>query len=339
MFNHYIAVDWAQKNMAIARMTGGLTKVSTWEGPSSVKELKVYLKELKGKKALTIEESTASQWLYTELKDHVDELIICDPYRNKLLSDGPKTDKIDAIKLVKLLKANLLKPVYHSGEEFILLRKLVSGYIDLVRSGVRFKNQRSALFFAKGMAVDEGKLEHSSERFVLKGLEESIESYEKQKALYEDEFKKLSKKFKTIRLLKSLPGIRDINAVKIAALVVDPKRFPTKGHFLSYCGLIKLDRISGGKSYGQKNPRYCRTLKEVFKMAAYSVIGEKKTNPMQDYYKYLMTEKNLSPRDARSAVARRIAILAYGILKTGKKFDPHLRGKLKTEKTLTDLQD
>jgi len=62
------------------------------------------------------------------LKDCVEKLVICDPYRNKLLSEGAKTDKIDAEKLVKLLKADLLKEVFHSGDKFIKLRKIVSGY-------------------------------------------------------------------------------------------------------------------------------------------------------------------------------------------------------------------
>ena len=35
-------------------------------------------------------ETTISQWLYTELRKYVDKIIICDPHRNKLLSEGPK---------------------------------------------------------------------------------------------------------------------------------------------------------------------------------------------------------------------------------------------------------
>jgi hypothetical protein len=120
MYEHYIAVDWAQRNMAIARMTHSSSKVKVIDVPANVKELQLYLSQLKGKKILTIEETTTSQWLYTELKEHVDNILICDAYRNKLLSEGPKTDKIDATKLVQLLKANLLKPVFHSGDEFFI---------------------------------------------------------------------------------------------------------------------------------------------------------------------------------------------------------------------------
>ena len=45
----------------------------------------------------------------------------------------------------------MLKEIYHSGEEAIYLRKLVSGYEDIVKSGVRLKNQKSALFRSEGL--------------------------------------------------------------------------------------------------------------------------------------------------------------------------------------------
>jgi hypothetical protein len=105
--------------------------------PSDIVEMRVYLKKLKGSKILVIEETTTSRWLYTELRDYVDRMVICDPYRNKLLNDGPKTDKIDAAKLVHLLKAGLIKEVYHSADKFLYLRRSVSGYEDLVKAGVR----------------------------------------------------------------------------------------------------------------------------------------------------------------------------------------------------------
>jgi len=45
-----------------------------------------------------------------------------------LLSEGPQNDKIDAVKLCQLLRAGLLKEIYHSLEEDYHLRKLVSAY-------------------------------------------------------------------------------------------------------------------------------------------------------------------------------------------------------------------
>ena len=106
MFDHYIAVDWAQRNMAISRMTTQSGKIRTIDVPSDIEELKLYLGGLRGTKILAFEETTPAHWLYTELKPFADEIVVCDPYRNRLLSEGPKTDKIDAAVLADLLRSN-----------------------------------------------------------------------------------------------------------------------------------------------------------------------------------------------------------------------------------------
>ncbi len=98
IYDHYIAIDWSIKNMAIARMTKKSNKITAIDVPSDIEDFQAYLKNLRGTKILAIEETTTSQWLYTELKEYVDRLFICDPSRNKLLNEGPKTDKIDATK-------------------------------------------------------------------------------------------------------------------------------------------------------------------------------------------------------------------------------------------------
>jgi len=322
MYDHYVALDWAQRNMAIARMTAVSSRVTTVDVPSNIADLQLYLSQLKGKKTLTFEETTTSQWLYTELREYVDELVVCDPRRNRLLSEGPKTDRIDAEKLVRLLRADLLKPVFHSGDQFIYLRKVVSGYQDLVQSGVRIQNQRAALFRAQGQAKSEACLQHPAGRFVLEGIERAISQYEQEKARYQGHFEKLASKHLMIRNLTALPGVGAIGAVKIAAIVVDARRFKNKGHFLSYCGLVKLDRVSGGKSYGKKNPRYCRPLKSVFKTAAFTAaVRDNRRGPMRQYYLQLLEHGNYPEHNARHKVARRIAILAYGVMKSGKRFD------------------
>jgi len=117
MYEHYIALDWSKSNMSIARITKKGTKAYVKDIPSNISYLKDYLKSLKGNKILTVEESTSSQWLYSELKPFVNKLLVCDPYRNRLLSEGAKNDRIDATKLVYLNRAGLLKEVYHSGCE------------------------------------------------------------------------------------------------------------------------------------------------------------------------------------------------------------------------------
>jgi transposase len=329
IYDHYIAIDWAAKNMAIARMTKKSNKITAVDVPADLGELQLYLKNLKGTKVLAFEETTTSQWLYVELKDHVDKIVVCDPHRNKLLNEGAKTDKIDASKLAQLLKANLLKEVYHSTDRFLYLRRLVSGYEDLVKAGVRLQNQRYSLLRACGQKGDEKIVDHmpfQGEQFVLECLDRQIELYEAEKKVYEKEFKALGEKHPEIRHQKSLPGIGDINAVKIVARVVSPYRFASKGHYLSYAGLIKHEKISGQKSYGKRSPRYCRQLKEVYKTGGNAAIGG--NNPINDYYEYLIHEKGEPSYDARHKACRRLAILSLGVFKSGRKYQPFKKDEI-----------
>ena len=323
IYDHYIAIDWSIKNMAIARMTKKSNKITVIDVPSDIENLQAYLRNLKRTKILTIEETTTSQWLYTELKEYVDRILICDPNRNKLLGEGAKTDKIDASKLVQLLKAGLLKEVYHSTDKFLNLRRVVSGYEDLVKAGVRLKNQRYALLRACGKNGKERAgipIESQGEQFVLDSLDRQIEAYENEKEGYKREFERLTRKHVEIKHQKSLPGIGAINAVKIVARVVTPYRFPDKGHYWSYTGLIKLEKTSGGRSYGKRNPRYSRQLKSVYKSGVLAAIGG--NNPINDYYEHLIKEKNCPDYNARQKACRRLATLSLGVFKSGKKYQP-----------------
>lgn len=326
MYDHDIGLDWAQNIMAIARMTAKSKKLHEVEGPANIENLTAYCKNLKGTKRIVFEESTSSQWLYTELKGVVNEVVVANPRRNHYLKEGPKTDRIDAKKLVELLRAGLIKPVYHSGDTFIQLRKLLSGYLDVVQAGVRSKNQKAAIFRAFGKNCDD-EIEDPTSRFVLKYLDKDIELYEKTKEEYLKEFEKLTKKHKVLRDLKSVPGLKTINALKVAAIVVDPRRFRTKSRFLAYCGLVKYEKLSGGRSYGKKRTEYNRILKNVFDTAAAACIQAGDNNFLKKDYIYLTTERRLPDYHARHAIARKAAILAWGVMKSGKRFDINKRRK------------
>src|SRR6202044_950199 len=101
-YDHYVALDWAQSNMAWAHSTKHHEKVETFDVKSDVQGLKRYLENLKGKTILTFEETSPAHWLYTELVGSVEKIIVCEPYTNHLLKSGPKTDRTDAVKLLKL---------------------------------------------------------------------------------------------------------------------------------------------------------------------------------------------------------------------------------------------
>lgn len=313
-YDHFLALDWSMKIMAVARVTRQRKQPQILEQPSDLKKLKRYLDSLKGRKVLAIEETTTAHWLYLELIDHVDHLIVCDPYRNRLLSDGPKTDKIDAGKLCMLLRAGLLKEVYHSSSDLYDLRRLVSAYGDLVQAGVRTLNQM--------IALEQGHRDTGKQApFILEHLNKSIDLYRSTKKEYEQKFQEISLHNRLVKNLVEVTGIGAIGAVKIVATVVDAHRFPRTGNYHSYCGLVEHQKISGGRSYGRRHPRFNHTLKAVYKLAAMAAISGTE-NPIREYYDFLLA-KGVAEHNARHAVARYLARITYGMLKNGTPYQPY----------------
>lgn len=312
-YDHYVAVDWSAAIMAIAHTTDPRRAPGVFERPADLKELRAYLGALSGRVLLTFEETTSAQWLYLELCDRVTRIIICDPYYNRLLVHGSKTDKIDAQKLCTLLCGGLLKEVFHQSSELYEMRRLVSGYEDVVHAGVRFLNQQHALERAGGPSGTAGRFAP----FVLSYLRESIARYRAVKGEYEKQFERLCRRHRLLRHLRELDGIGTIGAVKILALVVDARRFPDAAHYVSYCGLVKHHKLSGGRDYGQRSGRYTRVLKSVYKTAALAAL--RGHSPIREYYERLL-RKGVAEYNARNACARYLARVSYGMLKSGERY-------------------
>jgi transposase len=101
------------------------------------------VQSLSGPLRVTFEETTQAAWLHEVIRAYLTEVIVCDPRRNKLLEDGSKADKVDARKLAELLRAGLLRSVYHGHEATLQLKELVRAYetlsIDTVRTMARIK--------------------------------------------------------------------------------------------------------------------------------------------------------------------------------------------------------
>ena len=64
------------------------------------------------------------------------------------------------------------------------------------------------------------------------------------------------------------------------------------------------------------------TILTLFKIVALSATGKGKSNAFRDYYLFLMGEKKYAEYNARHTVARKIAAVAYCVMKSGRRYDP-----------------
>lgn len=305
VYDYYVSLDWSERTMAVGTMTASEASPRVWEARSDVAHLQEYLSSLGGRIILTFEESTSAHWLYGKLTPFVERLIVCNPGYNRLLCRGPKNDTIDATKLCLLLRQGSLKEVYHSTSRLYELRMLVSSYDDTVRAGVVAQNQLKALERGRQTSGRCGSL-------IVEQLQARIELYRTEKHQYEQTFARWIRRTPALRQLKKLPGIGFRGAVKILGYVIDPRRFPNRGHYWSYCGLVWHQKMSGGRRYGRRRPQYNHVLKAVYKTAALAAIHG--SSGIADYYQQLL-KAGRAEHNARHAVARYLARLSYGILK------------------------
>jgi len=323
-YDYYIAIDWSSTVMSIARMrSSSMHPEIDKDLPANLTTIKDYVNKLRGKKILTIEETTGAQWLYVELRNYVDKIIICDPYRNSLLKEGPKNDPKDAADLCRLLRAGLIKEVYHSNDDNYKIRKLVSSYNDLIKAGVRAKNQLSSIYRAYGLNYKKDEMTLDDDPYIKHIMEEklrAIEHYEEEKGKYIKIFRQVEKENKTIKNLTGISGIDKILAVKIYSIVIDAKRFADKYKYWSYCGLVKYKMESGGRFYGKKNTRYSRELKACYKIAIQAAL--RGNNDIREYYETMLKE-GMAEKLARNTVCRYIATSTYAMMKNGKGYKPY----------------
>ncbi len=98
MNRYYVGLDVHKASICIAVLNaeGKLAMESVIE--TSAATILDFLKGLRGQVEVTFEEGTHAAWLYDVLMRTTAKVIVCDPRKNRLLSDGNKSDKVDARK-------------------------------------------------------------------------------------------------------------------------------------------------------------------------------------------------------------------------------------------------
>jgi transposase len=313
--------------------------------PTTEGNLVGFLSKIDGERHLTFEECHLAQWLFLTLREEVDHLLVCNPVF-VAKKQGAKTDYRDALHLAQELRGGHLKPVYHDDSKWIELRTLVNGYSDLVEQIVGTKNRLKAVFRSHGLSTQESdfyktkervrELPSESAKFVAESLFSQIENLESMKDGYKAFFLKNRQRYRPVKNLCSIPGIDIVRSNIIVAVVCMPHRFRNKHQFWGYSMLVRHIQMSGGKIYGNKRIHGRRELRDVFIGAAENALrGE---TSLREYYDACRA-KGHDHREAKLALARKIAALALSLLKNNDTFKDNFetiqQEKTEIRKTLT----
>ncbi len=340
----YLGMDVHQATTVIVVLNAEGKTTSEAIVETKTETLRGFVRGLRGRLHVTFEEGAQATWLYDLLRPHVTEVLVCNPRHNKLLAVGNKSDRIDALKLAQLLRAGLLKPVYHGERGTRALKEMVRSYECLVADTTRVMNRLKAIYRARGIAcaghdvyrADRQaqwlqKLTERGVRLRAEVLYRQLTALRELRAEAKRAMLAESGRHGAQKLLAGVPKLGAVRVAQIMASVDTPHRFRSKRQFWAYCGLAVVTRASaeyrveGGRVKKATQAQatrgldhnYNRRLKSVFKSAAQSACA---AEPFSQQYAALLA-KGINPALARLTVTRKLAAITLALWKRGEPFD------------------
>ncbi len=288
-----------------------------------------------------IEEGPLAAWLLEICVQHQEQLVICDPKRNRWIgSSGKKEDRIDAEKLAHLARGGYIKEVHHPVGERRRFRELMTAYHDTVRSVVRIKNKIKAKFLQNGIQCPGETVYLADHRakwrqrlpqepallVIIDSLWQQLDKTQEMQEAILAEAKIEARRYPEIRLLDEIPGLGFIHAATISAILGTPHRFANKRKIWMYGGLGIDRKSSAGKVYGEKlGKEYNRLLKYTVKQAALAAIQTE--NTFRRTYLDMTLQKQIAPHRAVLTIARDILATAWAMWKKGEHYNPEINQK------------
>ncbi len=267
------------------------------------------------------------------IEPHVAAVILADPKAvRERIGQGPKTDRLDARVLAKLLAGGFLAAVWVPDEKTRVRRRLISRRANLVRHRTREKNQVHAVLVgnlkgkppmtdafgvagrkwlaAQQLPPDEAETVDACLRQV-DFLDAEIELIEKricEQALGSEEIKRLM----------TLPGFGVVSATALMAAIGDVSRFPTARHLVGYLGLDPKVVQSGSEParhgrISKRGPGYARHMLIEAAWHAHRAAG-----PMRAFAERV--RKRGGANVANVAVARKLVVIAWNMLTKGEDY-------------------
>ncbi len=270
---------------------------------------------------------------YDKIQDATAGCYVANTHKLKLISMvDKKTDKIDAEKLAKYLKMQvmsgegLFKPVYVPDMKIRSLRSLFSSYKFLSRQITMTKNTIHALLNQQLIVVPKSDLKTKIGRDRLKAIElpdivrrqiaiflANLEHLEQHQDEIRSEIYKEGSGFeKQIEILTSIKGISPFIALALIADIADIRRFPNAKHLSSYL------RSSPGIDSSNESTKILKTTKFGRKLSitllTQAILAIRKSNPRLLEWDQAQRSRKTAGR-IRMAVCRKTIVHIFHMLR------------------------
>jgi len=288
--------------------------------------------------SVAIEAGNQTAWVYEALVAIGAKVTVVNPNKVKLIAESRrKTDKVDARILCELLRIDALPhPVHMPGRETRALRGLLVARRQLVAARTKLCNVVRGMLRQEGMRLPAGALSSfagwermfvnsfSCEHMMMvvrayyqsfKALTQSIHELERKLAQHERTEPRAKR-------LQTMPKVGRIASLTFLAAVDDVHRFPSSRKLVGYSGLAPTVRQSSERTqYGPISREGRRELRAVWVQIAHLVAVDRHrdTQPLRSWFNRVA--KRRGKKTAVVALARRLLVIAYHLLREETDFD------------------
>lgn len=336
---NYLGVDCHKFKSYLTAMDAAGTVLGRWNINNEARELDRIFDILSDDVSAVLEASASWPVMYDMLEERAKKVTLAHPYKVRAIADAKiKNDKIDSKVLADLLRANLIPEAYAPGKETrhkkSLLRyraSLVSWqtmiknavHAVLTRNHVPLSEQQaiSDLFGKKGRQYLENVTLAGQDREIMGGYLRILDFVRVQINEAEKLIAQLITADGLIRKLMSIPGLGAVMAPLIRYEVDHIERFRTSRKFLCYCALVPGLYASASRSH---TTGILKQGNKFLKWAFIEAVSPAVRSSVVLRAYYTRIKGKSGHHAARVAVARKIARIAYHVMKDNKEFDETL---------------
>jgi transposase len=265
-------------------------------------------------------------YLYDQLEGEFEELLLAHPLKTKAIAEARiKNDVLDSETLAQLLRADLIARAYAPPKETRDVKNLLRYRASMVAARTAFKNRVHAvlarnhvehpglrevtdIFGKQGMIILRSLELYGHDTFILNGFLDIVDDFGKRENEIAKQIRAMNRQDEITRLLMTIPGIGDINALLIRYEIDDMDRFLSDGKLCSYAGIVPSTHSSGGKTY------HGRITKQGNKWLRWGIIEAAhhapRTSPSLAAYHARIKQRRCSS-DATVALARKLLKIVY----------------------------
>ncbi|HYQ70793.1 MAG TPA: IS110 family transposase [Gammaproteobacteria bacterium] len=287
-----------------------------------------------GVQRVGLESGPTSVWLWRELAQRGLPVICIDARhaRAALSMQINKSDRNDAVGIARIMQTGWYREVQIKSPVSHATRALLNARALLVKIRRDLENQVRGLLKVEGLVIGRAKDGVFSSRvrallderpdmaLIIEPLLSARENTQQQLRLLERRVRQLASETPLTRTLMTIPGVGPVTALAFIATIDDPGRFRRSRSVGAYLGLTPRRHASGEVDWNGRISKCGDTLVRTYLFEAAGVLLTRVQKWCALKAWGLRIAKRSGMKKARTAVARKLAVILHRMWRDGTEF-------------------